>query len=67
MFTNGQVYDGMKQAGLPDEIANNYVEMAEAIHSGIISEDYWKHHPETLGKTKLTDFAKVFADAYNAG
>jgi len=65
-FTNEQAYEGMKQAGLPEEITKNYVEMGNAINTGIMYEDYWKHHPTTLGKTKLTDFAKVFAQAYNA-
>ena len=64
-FTNEQAYDGMKQAGLPEEITKNYVEMGDAINKGIMYEDYWKHHPTTLGKTKLKDFAKVFAAAYN--
>ncbi|QEC69479.1 NAD-dependent dehydratase [Panacibacter ginsenosidivorans] len=65
-FTNEQAYDGMKQAGLPEEITKNYVEMGEAVNSGIMYEDYWKNHPSTLGKTKLADFAKIFAAAYNA-
>lgn len=65
-FTNEQAYDGMKGAGLPDEIAKNYVEMGDAVNTGSMYEDYWKNHPATLGKTKLADFAKVFAAAYNA-
>lgn len=65
-FTNEQAFDGMKQAGLPEEIAKNYAEMGNAANTGAMSEDYWKHHPTTLGKTKLADFAKVFAAAYNA-
>jgi len=65
-FTNEQAYEGMKQAGLPEEITKNYVEMGEAVNSGIMYEDYWKNHPPTLGKTKLADFVKVFAAAYNA-
>jgi uncharacterized protein YbjT (DUF2867 family) len=65
-FTNEQAYDGMKQAGLPEEITKNYVEMGDAINSGIMYEDYWKNHPATLGNTKLADFAKVFAAAYSA-
>lgn len=65
-FTNEQAYDGMKQAGLSEDITKNFVEMGEAINTGIMYEDYWKNHPATLGKTKLADFAKVFAQAYNA-
>jgi uncharacterized protein YbjT (DUF2867 family) len=65
-FTDEQAYDGMKQAGLPDEMAKNYVEMGNAIHTQIMNEDYWKHHPSAFGTTKLKDFAKVFAVAYSA-
>lgn len=64
-FSNKQAYDGMKQAGLPEEITKNYVEMGDAINKGIMYEDYWKNHPTTLGKIKLEDFAKVFASAFN--
>ena len=65
-FTSEQAFGGMKGAGLPEEIAKNYVEMNNAINSGIMNEDYWRNHPSKLGKTKLKDFAKVFAAAYNA-
>lgn len=65
-FTDEQAFGGMTQAGLSDEVAKNYVEMGASINSGILSEDYWKNHPASLGKTKLSDFAKIFAAAYNA-
>jgi len=64
-FTNEQAQQGMQGAGLPEEVATNYVEMGTAIDSGEMYSDYFKHHPETLGKTKLKDFAKEFAEAYN--
>ena len=65
-FTNEQAYDGMRQAGFPEEISKNYVEMGNAINTEIMNDDYWKNRPDTFGKTKLPDFAKVFAGAYNA-
>jgi len=65
-FTDEQSLQGMLGAGLPNEIATNYVEMGAALRTGIMTEDYWKHHPTTLGKVKLADFAKVFAAAFNA-
>jgi uncharacterized protein YbjT (DUF2867 family) len=66
VFTNDQSKAGMLQAGLPEEITKNYVEMGDALHSGRMMEDYWKNHPSTLGKIKLEDFAKTFAAVYNA-
>jgi uncharacterized protein YbjT (DUF2867 family) len=66
VFTDDQAFEGMKQAGLPEEIAKNYTEMGNAIHSGIMQEDYWKNRPETFGKVKLEDFVKTFSAIYNA-
>ena len=66
VFTNEQSKAGMLQAGLPEEITKNYVEMGDALHSGRMMEDYWKNHPATLGKVKLEDFARTFAAVYNA-
>ena len=65
-FTDEQALGGMLQGGLPEEMAKNYVEMGQSIGSGTMSEDYWKHHPASLGKTKLEDFSRTFADAYSA-
>lgn len=65
VFSDEQALEGMKGAGLPDTIANGYVALGKAIREGKVQEDYWKHRP-TLGKTKLEDFAKEFAGAYNA-
>ena len=65
-FTDEQALGGMLQAGLPAEVANNFVEMGSSIQTGMMMEDYWKHRPTTLGKIKLADFAKVFAQIYNA-
>jgi len=66
-FTDEQALGGMLQGGLPEDMAKNYVEMGQSIQSGAMSEDYWKHHPASLGKTKLEDFSHTFADAYSAG
>lgn len=65
-FTDEQSLNGMLGAGLPEEVAKNYTEMGAALRTGIMSEDYWKHRPATLGKVKLADFAAVFAHVYNA-
>ena len=65
-FTDEQALQGTLQAGLPEELAKNYTEMGHAVNTGEMGEDYWKHHPATLGKVKLADFAKTFAAAYNS-
>lgn len=65
-FSDADALQGMLGAGLPEEIAKNYVEMGNAANSGKMFEDYWKHQPSKLGKVKLEDFSKIFAAAYNA-
>lgn len=62
-FTDEQAYDGMIQAGLPAELARNYVEMGNAINSGVLWEDFKVNQPE-FSAIKLEDFAKEFAAAF---
>ncbi|HEX2607315.1 MAG TPA: NAD(P)H-binding protein [Flavisolibacter sp.] len=64
-FTDEQSEQGMIQAGLPGEVARNFMEMGAAIRSGKLYEEYWKHQ-ENLGKVKLEDFAQKFRAVYSA-
>jgi uncharacterized protein YbjT (DUF2867 family) len=66
LFSEEQAISGAINAGFPREIAENYAEMGESIRSGKMSEDYFKNPPAALEKTKLSDFAKVFAAVYNS-
>jgi uncharacterized protein YbjT (DUF2867 family) len=63
-FNDTDAFGGMVQAGLPEEIAKNYVEMGTAVRNGKLWEDYEKHKPTVLGKIKLEDFAAEFAKAF---
>jgi len=62
-FTDEQALAGMMDAGLPQEIARNYVEMGTAIKSGILWEDFNQNKP-VFSATKLEDFAKEFAGSF---
>ncbi len=64
-FTNEDALNGMLQAGMSAEVANNYVEMGAAIASGEMLSDFYNNKPEA-GPTKLEDFAKEFAAAFSA-
>lgn len=59
-----QLFNGLIQSGFPSHLATNFVKMHSEIHRGKVFEQYLKNRPE-LGKTKLKDFAKEFAIAYN--
>lgn len=65
-FKDEDSFGGMVGAGLPEEIAKNYVEMGKAVREGTMFEDYNAHKSSVkISKTKLEDFAKEFAAAYN--
>jgi uncharacterized protein YbjT (DUF2867 family) len=63
-FSDEDTVKGLLAAGLSEEVAKNYTEMGVAIRTGSMFEDYQKHRP-ALSPTKLEDFAKEFAGAYN--
>jgi len=65
-FSDEQALGGMRQMGIPENAAKNFAEMGHAMRSGIMFEDYWKHHPDKLGSTKLEDFAQTFAAVYHS-
>ncbi|MDQ1859062.1 SDR family oxidoreductase [Chryseobacterium sp. WLY505] len=49
--------------GFNEQVAKGFVETQASQGSGILYEDYDQHQP-VLGKVKLADFAKEFAEAY---
>ncbi len=59
-----KLLDGMIAAGMNPKIAEGMVEMNAAGQTGALYEDYYKNRPK-LGKVKMTDFAKEFAEVYN--
>lgn len=63
-FSDEQSLQGMLMAGLPQEAASNYTEMGQALRNGTMQADFKANHSVT-GKTKLEDFAKVFAQVYH--
>jgi uncharacterized protein YbjT (DUF2867 family) len=64
-FSDEDALNGMMQAGMPEDMAKNYIEMGGAARSGKLWEDYQTHKPATLGKIKLEDFAVEFAAKFN--
>jgi uncharacterized protein YbjT (DUF2867 family) len=64
-FTDEQALNGMLKAGLPPHPASLYVEMGDAVRTGILWKDYDAKNTTTTGKIKLEDFAKEFAEKFN--
>jgi uncharacterized protein YbjT (DUF2867 family) len=65
-FSDEETFAGMTSAGMSEAIAGTYVEMGNAINSGILFEDFNQHKPDVWGSTKLVDFAKEFASVYKS-
>ena len=63
-ISDEQEFNRYKTAGMNDSLAAQFVEMNTSIHNGKFYEDYDRHKP-TLGKVKLTAFAKEFANVYH--
>jgi uncharacterized protein YbjT (DUF2867 family) len=59
-----QLLNNWLAIGMNPQIANGFMEMQASMRGGVLYEDYFRHRP-TLGKVKLTDFAKDFAAVYN--
>lgn len=59
-----QMQSALETAGMNPKIAAGLVEMYAGFHSGLLSEDYYRHKPKVLGKVKLEDFAEEFAAAF---
>jgi len=63
IITSEQLLNNLITAGMNLGIAKGFVEM-NAGRRNALYEDYYRNKP-TLGKVKLKDFAKEFADVYN--
>lgn len=65
-FKNEEALNGMLQAGLPQEMAELYVEMGHGLQTGIVQKDFIEHGAVVKGKTTLEDFSKEFAEVFHA-
>jgi uncharacterized protein YbjT (DUF2867 family) len=65
LFTDEQQLQGALQAGLSQTHAAGFTEMGKGFRDGLLQEEVLKNMPP-LSPTKLEDFAKDFAKAYQA-
>ncbi|AZA80792.1 NAD-dependent dehydratase [Chryseobacterium lactis] len=63
-FSDEQTLNGMLQAGLPQDMADQYTEMGRGIRTGIIQKDFIEHGSPVTGSIKLEDFAKEFSSKF---
>lgn len=63
LLSDKEMLQGLKMAKLPEKLAETLVEMQSVMHSGKTLENFHRSRPK-MGKIKLTDFAKEFAEVY---
>ncbi|MFD1605274.1 NAD(P)H-binding protein [Flavobacterium artemisiae] len=64
VISDQEMLSGMLEAGVNEWIASGFVKMQAAQRDGSLYTDFYLNKP-VLGKVKLTDFAKEFAEIYS--
>lgn len=66
VFSDEQYTEGLKQAGMNDEMAIGYTKLGESLRKGQLQADFYANKP-AFGQVKLEAFARnEFAPAFNA-
>ncbi len=63
LLSDKEMLKGLKMAKVPEKLAETLVEMQAVMHSGKTLENFHRYQPK-MGKVKLVDFAKEFAESY---
>jgi uncharacterized protein YbjT (DUF2867 family) len=66
VISDEQLLHSWLSIGFNEQVAKGFVEVQCNQGNGLLYEDYYKHQPQ-LGKVKIADFAKEFAQTYKAG
>jgi uncharacterized protein YbjT (DUF2867 family) len=64
LISSEQWRKGLEAIGMNPDRAAGLVEMFASQHKGLLTEDYYRHRPDVLGRIKMADFAKEFATAF---
>nr|WP_315026197.1 NAD(P)H-binding protein [uncultured Chryseobacterium sp.] len=63
-FSDEDALHGMLQGGLPQDMAELYVEMGKGMRTGIIQKDFVDYGAPVTGNVTLEDFAKEFSSKF---
>lgn len=61
---DAELEQGMRAAGLPQELAGLITEMGRATREGLVTADFFESAAEVSGRTKLAEFAAEFRKKY---
>lgn len=65
VISDEQLLANWLNIGFNEQVAKGFIELQASQGTGALYEDYNQHRP-TLGKIKLADFAKEFAEVYHS-
>ena len=65
LISDQEALSNLISIGMNPKIAAGLVEMYGALQTGLLAEDYFKNRPAEMGKVKLADYAKQFAQVYH--
>lgn len=65
VIPDGQLLAHWLKMGFNEQVAEGFIELQASQGSGKLYEDYYRNQP-TLGKVKLADFARKFAQVYHS-
>ncbi|MEL1244524.1 NmrA family NAD(P)-binding protein [Flavobacterium sp. DGU11] len=63
LVSDEEALKSLTSIGMNPKIAAGLTEMYGSLHTGLLSEDYFRNRP-VMGKMRMADFAKEFALAY---
>ncbi|AZB18488.1 NAD-dependent epimerase/dehydratase family protein [Chryseobacterium indologenes] len=63
-FSDEEALNGMLQAGLPQDMAELYVEMGRGMRTGVVQKDFIDHGSPVAGSVTLEEFAKEFSSKF---
>ena len=64
IISDEDMQDGMEASGMPEHIATSLVDLYACIRSGKLGEEYERQKPQKMGKVKLEEYAKEFANNF---
>ncbi|HEA30927.1 MAG TPA: NAD-dependent epimerase/dehydratase family protein [Leeuwenhoekiella sp.] len=64
VISDEDMQQGMEAGGMPEHIATSLVDLYASIRTGKLTEEYERQKPQKMGKIKLEDFAKEFAQDF---
>lgn len=65
VISDEQLLNNWLSIGFNEQVARGFIEVQKNQGNGLLYKDYYKNQP-VLGKVKLADFAREFAEAYAA-